>query len=291
MEGMLVGWRTITEMHIGGDRGEGPIDLPIIREKPSDWPFIPHEGLKGALRAKARGLWGAGNPEVARLFGPEKADAGGLLGLDQGSLLLLPVRSLDRHYYYVTAPEVLRRLEEKAQMTSFGAVPGDIPEPQCDHALVANTDGGAVYLEDMALRRSASELGKWIKVLAKLSGRAEETLRQRLVIVTDDDFRILCQFATPVHPHIKLDPQSKVNKTGAFWYKEAVAMDTTFYSAFQDLSSKPADDQEDVTKEDLPNAPIPPLRLLVKLLDGRGGFTRFGGGATLGLGYCRVVKS
>jgi CRISPR-associated protein Cmr4 len=55
--------KVLTPLHIGAGQGLGHVDLPIVREAHTNFPYIPGTSLKGALRnleinqvvAKARG--------------------------------------------------------------------------------------------------------------------------------------------------------------------------------------------------------------------------------------------
>ena len=40
---------TITPLHVGAGKGLGYIDLPIAREKVTNWPYIPGSSVKGVI--------------------------------------------------------------------------------------------------------------------------------------------------------------------------------------------------------------------------------------------------
>lgn len=40
---------TMTPLHVGTGRGVGYIDLPIAREKVTNWPCIPGSAVKGVV--------------------------------------------------------------------------------------------------------------------------------------------------------------------------------------------------------------------------------------------------
>ena len=42
--------QTITPLHVGAGKGVGFIDMPIMREKVTDWPLVPGSAAKGVLR-------------------------------------------------------------------------------------------------------------------------------------------------------------------------------------------------------------------------------------------------
>ena len=39
----------VTPVHVGSGRGIGYIDLPVAREKVTDWPYIPGSSIKGVM--------------------------------------------------------------------------------------------------------------------------------------------------------------------------------------------------------------------------------------------------
>jgi CRISPR-associated protein Cmr4 len=53
MNGMILGLLAETFLHPGSGQNEGAIDLPVAREKPTDYPFVPGSGVKGAMRDRA----------------------------------------------------------------------------------------------------------------------------------------------------------------------------------------------------------------------------------------------
>ena len=42
--------QAITPLHVGAGKGVGFIDMPIMREKVTDWPLVPGSAAKGVLR-------------------------------------------------------------------------------------------------------------------------------------------------------------------------------------------------------------------------------------------------
>ena len=40
----------MTPLHVGAGRGLGYIDMPIVREKVTTWPYVPGSSIRGAWR-------------------------------------------------------------------------------------------------------------------------------------------------------------------------------------------------------------------------------------------------
>jgi len=112
MKSIILALFAETFIHPGTGQSATAIDLPVAREAATDYPFIAGSSLKGALRDKARQMWLSSDDkdskEVDDLFGKQE-NAGNILVSD-ARLLLLPVRSLNSSYRWLTCPHLLERL-------------------------------------------------------------------------------------------------------------------------------------------------------------------------------------
>ena len=41
--------QAVTPLHVGAGRGVGFIDMPVMREKVTTWPFVPGSAMKGVM--------------------------------------------------------------------------------------------------------------------------------------------------------------------------------------------------------------------------------------------------
>lgn len=132
-----------TPLHAGGGSSLGTIDLPIQRERHTQYPVLQASGVKGALRdlayqrkdisVQARKEFGSeqrvaalgkldkGSPlehheekilSLEAVFGPDTdraSDHAGALVVTDARLLLFPVRSLQGLFAWVTSPFALER--------------------------------------------------------------------------------------------------------------------------------------------------------------------------------------
>src|SRR6266699_5707264 len=115
-----------TPLHAGVGSGLSSIDLPIQRERTTQYPMIQGSGIKGKLRATAEY---AKFPEedIKVLFGPTATGVGddyaGALIAGDARILLFPVRSLSGVFAYTTSYDVLNRfrrdLEREKTNTPF----------------------------------------------------------------------------------------------------------------------------------------------------------------------------
>src|SRR2546421_2217829 len=95
---------TETPLHAGAGSGLSSIDLPIQRERTTQYPLIQSSGIKGKLRAAFEGsrdhLTAEAKAMVDIVFGPPSTSGGGsehagALIAGDARLLLFPVRSLN----------------------------------------------------------------------------------------------------------------------------------------------------------------------------------------------------
>ena len=104
-----------TPLHAGSGSDLGIVDLPIQREKHTDYPKIEASGLKGSIREIFDAQAKSGqvkNDEVILAFGPDTGDLhAGALGFTDARLLLFPVKSVKGVFAWVTCPAVLERFK------------------------------------------------------------------------------------------------------------------------------------------------------------------------------------
>lgn len=105
-----------TPLHAGTGSGLSSVDLPIQRERTTQYPMIQGSSIKGKLRSAAYRAVGAKNAawtkeEILTVFGPEDngSDHAGSLIAGDARILLFPVRSLNGVFAYTTSINVLSR--------------------------------------------------------------------------------------------------------------------------------------------------------------------------------------
>ncbi len=249
---VMVGLLAETPIHVGIGQVSGTIDLPIAREATTGYPVLPASSLKGALRDKARqvhmqSLADKDCKHVSDLFGPETAgedanDAAGSVLIGDGKLLLLPIRSLERTFVWVTCPFVLKRLKRDAV---FAGETLDLQIPSDDDLTDAGNykakvaqDGGNLSLEELLFRTEVDpQIATTAHVLLRWfpeGGVDIGELTKRLVLIPDRAFAFFCAHAIPARQRNALDKKTKTVVDGALWSEEALAPDTLFYTLWAD---------------------------------------------------------
>ena len=114
----------LTGLHPGTGTALGVVDLPVQRERHTQWPTIPASSLKGVLRECCRREKGGDDPALLAVFGSKPGsdqEHAGALALTDARLLAFPVRSLRGVFAWVTCPAVLYRLRRDLGLTGISA--------------------------------------------------------------------------------------------------------------------------------------------------------------------------
>lgn len=277
----MIGLNARTSIVAGTGQNLGAIDLPIMREAPTDYPVIFGSAVKGAMRAKFETEIGE---DAARVYFGDDAAGGsayaGALIVTDARLLLLPVRSLTGHFKWVTCPYLLDRFRSDLRMlgkeTAF-----DIPQVKAAEAVVIQTQEDALYLEEFMFTFRKENLEKIVDAVVKLmEPDSKEALERNLVIVSDDMFAHLSRFATPVNAHITIDNKTKTVKNGALWYEESLPPETLLYTMLIASASRKEGDaqtQAEIIRDNV-----------VKHLH-ENAYLQVGGNETVGMGWCEAV--
>lgn len=266
MSSAIIGLLAETSIHAGSGQAAGGIDLPVAREKTTDYPVILGSSLKGALRDRAEQVWGIGNHRVREVFGdPEKA---GDVSVSDARLLLLPVRSLNGHFRWVTCPYLLERYRRDRELAGMSGELLTLPEIGSAQALACSS--GTLFLEELTFEAAEADLVPVVREIAPLILHApvRERLLNGLAIVRDDDFAYFARFGLPVNARNVLDDDTKTSKN--LWYEETVPPDSLFYAL---LMARPGR--------------VGALRELAAVFDKRP-YLQVGGNETIGQGWCAV---
>jgi CRISPR-associated protein Cmr4 len=248
--------KVLTPLHIGAGQGLGHVDLPIVREAHTNFPYIPGTSLKGALRnleinqvAKARGEKPSQVEErltknkfdqkeedilrLAKIFGiaGEGAEEGKEVGagkvlFSDAFIVLFPVKSAKGIFSLTTCPYVINRFFERLGIDQRVK---DVPEGKVkvlstkDHRNLINNK---LLLEEFVFEAEESEeLKKFVELVGVFVG---EENKRRIVCVNDTDFMDFVSNYTEVQTHIKIDLDTGTVKEGALWTEEYVPAESVF---------------------------------------------------------------
>jgi CRISPR-associated protein Cmr4 len=234
-----------TPLHAGVGSGLSSIDLPIQRERTTQYPMIQGSGIKGKLRSTAE--FAKFPPEdINVLFGPTVTGGGddyaGALIAGDARILLFPVRSLSGVFAYTTSYDVLNRFRRDIGRGKPGVnLDWQVPERVPGKVFVTTTSdiqaNNTVVLEEFSFEAQADKqvdaIAQWITetALPKLATGdywANKVMRS-LVILPDNDFRDFALYATEVITRVRIDRAKKTVEKGALWTEEHLPTDTLLY--------------------------------------------------------------
>lgn len=233
----------LTPLHVGAGRGVGFIDLPIVREQVTGWPYVPASAVKGVLldhhdvsRDSDRATLG----KIAFGSGGAEASNSGSLVFTDAHLVCLAARSLYGTFAWCTSPMALERLRRDLHVArlddNLPQLAGPSPSTGSMSVQISSdppsvlSDGHHVYLEDLDFDAvSSSSASQWaiaISGWAFTDATWRTTFRQRFAVLPDEAFNFLCETATQVDARVKIDDQRKTVADGALWYEESLPAET-----------------------------------------------------------------
>lgn len=236
-----------TPLHAGIGAGLGGVDLPIQRERATDYPMIQSSGVKGALRSAMP----RNSASTDAIFGPELAsgtahapDSAGMLVVGDARLLAFPVRSLQGVFAYITCLDVLARFKRDTTgitlPTAF-SFPSSPPDREKAYVVQGASNYSPVigatstlYLEEFEFSlgtENSSPVADWLSQYALPPSYThwQSRMKEALVIVHDDIFRDFTRFSTEVQTRVALLPDTKTVKRGALWTEESLPAETLMY--------------------------------------------------------------
>lgn len=289
---------TETSLHAGSGTSLEVIDLPIQREKHTNYPMLQASGVKGAVRDWFENEDGKDQEKVNLVFGPDRADElggegeafAGALTFTDSRLLLFPVRSFKGVFAYTTSPFVLNRLKRDLLIAGREDIPWNLSEePGESQVLGVEESGleeeGTVILDEYSFAFSSNDevkkIAEWISENAFPKGKEynfwREKVKKDLVVLPDNAFKDLVTLSTEVQARIRLNNDTKTVETGALFYEESLMPDTLLYSIA--MAQDPYRGKEDVKDARA-------VLDFVRRLDGKR--TQFGGDTTIGKGIVSV---
>ena len=232
-----------TPIHPGSGIALGIVDLPIQRERHTEFPMIQGSSIKGVLRNFFVDLKVEekvkinGKNLVDIIFGEENSIGG--ISVTDAKILAFPVRTLKGVFGWITCPLVLDRYKRDLNLAGkeckweIPKLDGNNKAIVCD----SNASKKYVYIEDLQLECTYNEN---IKDIAETISNAlpdddvyeeiKKKLKKDLIIVSDEIFRDLVTLTTEVVTRIKIDPENGTVQKGALWTEEYLPTDTIMYS-------------------------------------------------------------
>lgn len=288
---------TETSLHAGSGTSLGVIDLPIQREKYTDYPVLQASGIKGAVRDWFDSNKANENQKIELIFGPDTIGGGGeaftgAATFTDARLLLFPIRSLKGVFAYATSCFALNRLKRDLSMAKMNATWNVPSESQGNQLLGIQgsslfEDGKAVleeYTFDFKDDSNVKTIAEWLSQNA-FPQDAEynfwrDKIEKDLIILPEDAFKDFVKLSTEVQARIKIKNETKTVATGALFYEEALTPDTLLYSVV--MANDPFKDNK---PDDLKDAKAV-IDFICANLNGKR--AQFGGDTTIGKGIVNI---
>ncbi|MCW3488684.1 type III-B CRISPR module RAMP protein Cmr4 [Dethiobacter alkaliphilus] len=241
-----------TPLQAGGGNDLGIIDLPIQREKHTDFPKIESSSLRGSIREsfdrldnykfQGKVLSDAEAKEAIDLaFGPEEGDlhSAAVRFLDV-RLLLFPVKSMKGIFAWVTCPMVLHKLSSDfyecgvkldIHLPEAGTTPQGCGLFIKDNKLVLEEYTFAINKKD---DKDCTDFAEWISTRAVPGDNSykywQDKMKRDIVVLSDDDFRGFVTMSTEFITRIKINPETGTAQQGGLFSEEYLPMESVLYS-------------------------------------------------------------
>ena len=296
----LLAIRAHTGIHAGVGQEVGIVDLPIQRERVTNFPTIRGPSTKGALRQAAEDAE-MDKTLVKRIFGPETDKASehaGSLSVADARLLLFPMRSIAGTFAWLTCPFALKRLQrdladagleglcklddpprigtgEKVYVAADSRVAFDAPQVgQRRDKMVVVEDYGFKVEPEPADRNRVDKLATQLKPL----GLTEQEVKDRLAVVSDDHYQNFVSYCTEVVTRVHLDDETKTVRGGQLWTEELLPAESVLVALLLCADERETGKREKSGKH-----------LLEELIKTVGRRLQLGGKETVGYGICHAT--
>ena len=285
----------VSPIHAGSGASTSAVDLPIQRERHTNWPHIQASGVKGAFRAHFRDFMDKNSDTqlINLIFGSDKQDdwdkmdnIPGAMSISDARLLAFPMRSNIAPFVWVTCPTALKRLRTDLGYIYLGeTMTIDQQDIQKDTAVSIGSDNisGQVVLEDAAVNVTQEIKDEYFQ------STFPEIIR--LLLISDDMFDYAVSYCTEVQTNIKISSKTGTAEEGALRYQEFLPADSVLYSVVYYSRRDPGE----ISNNDDNQSPLAALVKDMKaemiknyVEDTVKGFLQIGGDETLGKGICKL---
>jgi len=285
----------VSPIHAGSGTSTSAVDLPIQRERHTNYPHIQASGVKGAFRAHFRDFVDKNNDTqlINLIFGSDEQDGWdkkvdnlpGAMSVSDARLLAFPMRSNIAPFVWVTCPSVLKRLKTDLEYISLGK-----------EMTIHEQD----IQEDNAIWIGKGELEKQVVLedaVVKVTKEIEDDFfkntfseLKRLILISDEMFDYTVSYCTEIQMNIKISSEIGTAVDGALRYQEFLPADSVLYAIVhysgRDLGEINNDDKQNLLADLIKGMNAEMIKNHVE--DTVKDFIQIGGDETLGKGICRL---
>ncbi|MGQ9870263.1 type III-B CRISPR module RAMP protein Cmr4 [Leptodesmis sp.] len=271
----------LTPLHTGASSQAGNL-MGIAREAHTELPYLPSSSLRGKIRSTLEAM----HPDEAGAFFGERIKDGqqpteGEVWFADATLLLFPIASYSHQFVWITCPlwlnrwnrwlqnkDLQKQLDEWRSLLDKKATTGG-------KKAISSISDNPIYLQGALL--SANDIQTiptnedyWDCFQKIPDGNGVLDLKNRLVVLSDDDCAALVEIGLQREVRVALKEDEKTVAGGSFRSEEAIPSETVLFFPW---GLKPAKDKEKTSKV---------RESLVTVLNNR---LQFGGLEGLGRGW------
>lgn len=238
----------VTPCHAGSGSALGVVDLPIQRERHTNWPMIQASGVKGAFRAnfdrfKNKIFDKAQIKDFEKLsdsiFGTDKGgnNASGYAGscsISDARILAYPMRSNVSPFVWITCPAVLKRFARDLEIAGKSSFDSHKFSISAESAISIGKSAlsGDILLEDFEVKVQSSKIDEFKEIETYFADV------ERLLLVSDDVFNYGVTDCTQIMAQIKINSETGTTADGSLRYQEELPSDTIMYTVIHWGDSK-----------------------------------------------------
>lgn len=301
-----------TPIHPGSGGSLSIVDLPIQRERHTNFPKIEPSGLKGCIREVFESSKGRkikikedkdakiNDKNISLVFGPDsqgdEESHAGAIGFTDARILLFPVKSLKGIFAWITCPQVIERFKKDMEIA-------EIPLPdyfgKIDSGKIASKDiviqDDLIVLEEFTFKvkddSNVKDVAKWLARYIFPNNSYNywrKKLENDLVILSDDEFRDFVTNSTEVITRTKINNDTGTVQEGGLWTEEYLPQDSILYSIAMASGLRVKDNKDKDCFSEAKDSKEEAELVLEYFRNGVGKVIQIGGNQTIGKGLTRI---
>ncbi|MHB1644887.1 MAG: type III-B CRISPR module RAMP protein Cmr4 [Candidatus Acididesulfobacter diazotrophicus] len=295
----------ISPIHAGSGAAVSTVDLPIQRERITNYPCIQASALKGAMRSHFRDFISKkdryhksdSNKELINyIFGSDEQDKWsknddsmpGAISVSDAKLLAFPMRSNIAPFVCVICPTIIKRLKRDLEFAGLYLNDDDaLSKPDLSNVLSGvindtaivikgnfkDENSAAIILEDAVVKINTQEPIN----INFINDNFPEI--DYLLLISDEMFDYCISNCTEIQTNVKINSETGTSQDGALRYQEFLPSDTLLYSVVNFKDQRAETKIENYLKANI-------IKNYVEDIIKE--FIQIGGGETLGKGICKI---
>lgn len=244
----------LTPLHVGASSQLGNM-VGIAREVHTQFPFIPASSIRGKVRSlldtkTANSLFG-------NKLSDEEQPTEGHVWVADASLLFFPVASYSHHFLWITCPLWLKRWNRWLNHSSLTQLITKCQEEleKTEIKVLSSVEAEQIFLRGAILSRTEVkpiDLNDpvWQLFNQLPNGQGVMELKQRLVILSDQDCLAFVDMGLQQQVRIAMEDDRKVAKEGAFRSEQSIPSETVMFFPWghKEFSPPPAKTEAEIAE-------------------------------------------